>query len=400
MEHTWRWFGPDDPITLEDIRQTGATGVVTALHDFPAGQAWPLEAIRQRRAMIEAAGLRWAVVESIPVHEAIKQGRDEGAARSRCLAAWCETLENLAACGIRTVCYNFMPVLDWTRTELAAPVASGGRALRFDHTAFAAFELFVLQRPGAAADYSAEDIAAARAHAQRLDEAGRQRLVDTVIAGLPGTMEHYTPEGFLEALSAYRSIDETRLREHLIHFLQTVVPVAERLGMRLAIHPDDPPRALLGLPRIVSTLADMQAAIQAVPSPANGVAFCTGSLGVRADNELVTMARTLAPHIHFAHLRATRRDQEDPRSFEEAPHLEGDVDMVGVIGELLHEERRRRSANAGELIPMRPDHGHQLLDDLKRDSQPGYPLIGRLRGLAELRGVECALAQVVQNCPG
>ncbi|RKR04357.1 D-mannonate dehydratase [Kushneria sinocarnis] len=394
MEQSWRWFGPEDPIALSDIRQAGATGIVTALHEYAPGEVWPVEAIRARRDMIEAAGLRWAVVESIPVSEAIKRGDDHLEARSRDLEAWQRTLENLTACGIDTVCYNFMPVLDWTRTELARPLDDGGTALRFDRTDFAVLELFLLARKGAEQEYEKWRIEAARQRFAAMDEADRRRLLDNVLAGLPGAAEHYTAEGFAGVLAAWQEIDEAMLREHLATFLRSVVPVAERLGMRLGIHPDDPPHSLLGLPRIVSTAADLRAVLDAAPGPANGITFCTGSLGVRADNELIAMAREFAPRIHFAHLRATRRDADDPASFSEAPHLEGDVDMVSVIGELVREEQRRSLAG-GRPIPMRPDHGHRLLDDLHRTGRPGYPLVGRLRGLAELRGVERAVAQLL-----
>ncbi|WP_338061221.1 mannonate dehydratase [Kushneria phosphatilytica] len=333
-------------------------------------------------------------MESIPVSEAIKRGDDHNDARSSDLKAWCQTLENLAACGIDTVCYNFMPVLDWTRTALAWPLPEGGTALRFDRTDFAVFELFILNREGAEREYEPWRIDSARRRLEAMDETARRQLLENIIAGLPGATEHYTAASFGDVLAAWHDISEMALREHLASFLRRVVPVAERLGMRLAIHPDDPPRSLLGLPRIVSTAADLRRVLDAAPSPANGITFCTGSLGVRADNELVTMAREFAPHIHFSHLRATRRDADDAESFMEAPHLEGDVDMVGVIGELVREEQRR-SLEGGRPIPMRPDHGHQLLDDLTRDSRPGYPMIGRLRGLAELRGVEQAVVRLM-----
>ena len=393
MEHTWRWFGPDDPVTLSEIRQAGATGIVTALHGHAPTVPWSIEEITERKALLEAAGLSWSVVESVPVPEAIKQALDIPA-RDRAIEVFCSTLENLAACGIDTVCYNFMPILDWTRTELEWPTETGGRALRFDQTSFAAFELFILERPGAQALYSEAEIEAARRCFEGMDELARQRLVTTLIAGLPGADQHYTLAQFLEHLKAYEAIDEDRLRDNYQYFLQKVVPVAERVGMRLAVHPDDPPRSLLGLPRIVSTAADARWVIDQVQSPANGLTFCTGSWGVRKDNDLVAMAREFGPHIHFVHLRATRRDLEDPQSFIEADHLEGDVDMVGVIRELIGEERRR-AGEGGARLPMRPDHGHKLCDDNARQTNPGYPLIGRLKGLAELRGVECAVRALI-----
>ncbi|WP_288492502.1 mannonate dehydratase [uncultured Pseudomonas sp.] len=392
MEHTWRWFGPRDPISLADIRQTGATGIVTALHEIANGEVWPVAAIAERKALIEAAGLSWSVVESIPVHEDIKRGLP---GRERYLENYCQSLRNLAQCGIDVVCYNFMPVLDWTRTQLAHRLPDGGWALRFDQDAFAAFDLCILQRDGAEAEYSTAEIERARRYHAGLDDAGREELVRTLIAGLPGAEEGYTVADLRALLATYSGIDAAQLREHLATFLQAVVPVAEEVGIRLGVHPDDPPRPLLGLPRVVSTAADAQWLLDAVPSPANGLTFCTGSYGVRADNDLVAMARQFAPRIHFVHLRATRREA-DPRSFHEAHHLDGDVDMVGVIRELVREEHRR-ARDGGARLPMRPDHGHQLLDDQGRRTNPGYSLIGRLKGLAELRGVEQAVRQLEED---
>ena len=389
MEHTWRWFGPDDPITLGEIRQTGATGIVTALHEIPNGEIWPEAAIAERKRLIEASGLAWSVVESVPVHEDIKQGRGDCETH---IARYQQTLRNLAACGIDVVCYNFMPVLDWTRTDLAWPLPGGGTALRFDQTAFAAFDLYLLERPGAEADYDATERDAARAYLDGLDESARQRLTDTIIAGLPGAEEHYSLARFREVIAEYAEIDAERLRDNLGHFLRAIVPVAEEVGIRLAIHPDDPPRPLLGLPRVVSTPRDVQWILDAAPSPANGLTFCTGSYGVSASIDLVAMGERFAERIYFAHLRATQREN-DPRSFHESAHLDGDVDMVGVIKALVGEERRRER-DGGPRLPLRPDHGHHLLDDLSRDTRPGYPLIGRLKGLAELRGVETAIKQL------
>ena len=388
MEHTWRWFGPNDAIRPKEIRQTGATGIVTALHEVPNDQVWPVEAIRERRRMIEAAGLTWSVVESVPVHESIKKGLP---ARDALIATYCQTLRNLAACGIDTVCYNFMPVLDWTRTDLTYELPDGALALRFDQVAFAAFDLYLLQRPGAEKEYRAEEKAQARRYLDVMDSAGRDKLVNTLIAGLPGAEEHYTLEQFRAVLEEYADIDAARLRENLGYFLQAVIPVAEEVGIRMAIHPDDPPRPLLGLPRVVSTREDAQWIIDCIPSPANGLTLCTGSYGVREDNDLVAMTRHFAPHIHFIHLRATQREA-DALSFHESPHLAGDVDMVGVIQALVEEERRRER-EGGARLPLRPDHGHQLLDDQQRSTAPGYPLYGRMRGLAELRGVELAVRQ-------
>lgn len=389
MEHTWRWFGPSDPIQLEEIRQTGATGIVTALHDVPNDRVWTVQAIHERKAMIEAAGLTWSVVESVPVPEAVKRGLPE---RDELIATYCQTLKNLAACGIDTVCYNFMPILDWTRTDLSHALPDGARALRFDQTAFAAFDLYLLERSGAEAEYSDADKREAKQYLATLDEAGRATLIDTLIAGLPGAEEHYTLAQFRQALEGYAHIDAEALRENLGYFLRAIIPVAEEVGIRMAIHPDDPPRPLLGLPRVVSTFDDAQWVIDCVPSPANGITFCTGSYGVREDNDLIAMARHFGPQIHFAHLRSTQREA-NPRSFHEAPHLSGDVDMVGVIHALVTEERRRER-EGGARLPLRPDHGHHILDDRQRATAPGYPLYGRLRGLAELRGVETAVRQL------
>ncbi|MBY5930763.1 mannonate dehydratase [Halomonas sp. DP8Y7-3] len=390
MQHTWRWFGPNDPIRLEEIRQTGATGIVTALHEVPNDQVWSRQAIAERKQMIEDAGLEWSVVESVPVHEAIKKGLPE---RNALITRYCDTLRNLAACGIDTVCYNFMPVLDWTRTDLRWAMPDGALALRFDQTAFAAFDLYLLARPGAEDEYSDDEKTAARSYLDSLDAEARQSLVDTLIAGLPGAEEHYTLERFREVLAGYEEIDAERLRENLGYFLKAVIPVAEELGIHMAIHPDDPPRPLLGLPRVVSTAADAEWILGAVDSPANGLTLCTGSYGVLAANDLAYMVKRFGPRIHFVHLRSTRRESPDPRSFHEAPHLNGDVDMVAVIKALVAEERRRER-DGGRRLPLRPDHGHHILDDQHRATAPGYPLYGRLRGLAELRGVETAVRQL------
>jgi len=390
MEQTWRWFGPKDPITLADIRQTGATAVVTALHEVPNGEPWTMEAIADRKRLIEASGLTWSVVESVPVHEDIKRGSP---LRDRWIAAYQESLSNLGANGIDIVCYNFMPILDWTRTDLRYVLPDGGWALRFDQDAFAAFDLFILARAGAATEYNDASIARARTYYDNLPQEGRDLLVRNIIAGLPGSEEAYTLDSLRKMLATYADIDARTLRENLGYFLRAVVPVAEEVGVRLAIHPDDPPRPLLGLPRVVSTRDDAQWLLDAAPSVANGLTFCTGSFGVRADNELVAMAQHFAPRIYFAHLRSTQRE-EDPLSFHEAEHVGGDVDMVGVIASLVAEERRR-VLDGGPRIPLRPDHGHQRLDDQHRQSNPGYPLIGRLQGLAELRGIELAVRRLL-----
>ncbi len=378
MEECWRWFGPEDPVPLAHIRQAGATGVVTALHHVAIGAAWPVAEIRRRKQEVAAAGLAWRVVESIPVSEDLKTR--SGAWRAH-LAAWQETLVRLGEEGIGTVCYNFMPVLDWTRTDLGYPLPSGARALRFDATDFAAFDIHLLARPGAAAEWGEPRAEAARARVTAMDEAARERLERNIIAGLPGSDAHYTLAMLRAALARYDGMGAAGLAQSLAEFLAAVVPAAAEAGVRLAIHPDDPPRPLLGLPRVVSTAADARRLLAAVPGPANGLTLCAGSYGVRADNDLPAMAREFAGRIHFVHLRATRREA-DPESFHEAAHLDGDVDMVALIAALLAAERGR-----GESLPMRPDHGHQMLDDLAKRTNPGYSAIGRLKGLAELRGV-------------
>ncbi|MDN4476869.1 mannonate dehydratase [Demequina sp. SYSU T00192] len=394
MEHTWRWFGPADTITLAQVRQTGATGVVTAVHEIPNGEVWPVEAIAARRAEIEAAGLTWSVVESIPVHEDVKSG-ERGADRH--VEAWAQTVRNLGACGIDTVCYNFMPVLDWTRTDLAYVLPDGSWALRFDHVDLAVFDVHLLRRPGAEADHAEADLAAAQARHAAMSQDERDRLVRTVIAGLPGAEESYTLASLREDLRRYDGVSADDLRTHLRGFVAAVAPAAEEAGVRLAIHPDDPPMPLLGLPRVMSTADDARWLLDAVRSPANGLTFCTGSYGVREDNDLVAMARELAARIHFVHLRATRREA-DPRSFHEAVHIDGDVDMVAVIRELLLEERRR-AREGGPRLPMRPDHGHRILTDQEpgRPTNPGYTLLGRMKGLAELRGVETAVRALLPD---
>ncbi|AML57792.1 Mannonate dehydratase [Serratia rubidaea] len=387
MEQTWRWYGPNDPVSLDDVRQAGASGVVTALHHIANGEVWPVDEIKARQALLAEKGLVWSVVESIPVHEDIKTQRGDAA---RYIANYQQSLRNLAACGIDTVCYNFMPILDWTRTDLAYQLPDGSKALRFDQIAFAAFDLHILQRAGAEQDYSADEQAQAQAYFAAMSEAEIAKLTGNIIAGLPGAEEGYTLEQFRARLAEYAGIDKAQLRQNMAIFLRAIVPVAEEAGIRLAVHPDDPPRPILGLPRIVSTIEDMQWLKECVDSIYNGFTMCTGSYGVRADNDLVKMIETFGDRIHFTHLRATCRE-ENPKTFHEGAHLQGDVDMVAVIEAILNEEQRRLRAGDRRPIPMRPDHGHQMLDDLRKKTNPGYSAIGRLKGLAEIRGVELAL---------
>lgn len=392
FEQTWRWFGSYDTIPLSDIRQTGATGIVTALHHIPHGEVWSVEEIQHRKQKIEEAGLRWSVVESIPVHEDIKKQTGN-------YKQWIEhyktSIRNLAECGIYTVCYNFMPVTDWTRTDLNFALEDGATALRFDKTAFAAFDLFVLERPEAEAAYPDELQSRAKVLIDSLDKQAIQELTDTILLGLPGD-EEMTVAKFRDRLDEYNDIDDATLRSNLHYFLNEIVPVAEKYNVRMAIHPDDPPFPLFGLPRVVSTEQDARELLESVDSPYNGLTFCTGSYGAHPQNDLPGMAERLGDRIHFIHLRSVKRDPDG--SFQEARHLEGDAGMYDVMRALIEEQQRRKEAGRKDLnIPMRPDHGHRLLDDLHRESYPGYSGLGRLRGLAELRGLELGIRQTFKN---
>jgi mannonate dehydratase len=391
MEQTWRWFGPRDAVTLSDARQAGATGIVTALHDISPGEVWAVDAIRERQAIVAAAGLNWSVVESVNVSEAIKQ---RGPQWQRHIDNYRKSLANLAACGIRTVCYNFMPVLDWLRTDLNWQLPDGPISMRFEAAALAAFDLYILKRPGAEADWTEDEQRRAHSLLNSMTESARDRLVRTVLAGLPGTTEVYTLDYVRDAIASYGDIGRDGLRTHLGEFLRAVCPIAEELGVRLCIHPDDPPRPLLGLPRIASTIEDLEFLLAQTPEAANGITFCSGSLGARPDNDLPAMMRKLRSRIYFVHLRSTKRE-DGHDAFYEAAHLAGDVDIVALMRELVLEERSRAASGDAVPIPFRADHGNQILTDIGRPSVPGYPAVGRLRGLAELRGVMTAVEALI-----
>lgn len=393
MEQSWRWFGPGDVVPLHAIRQAGASGVVTALHQIPYGELWTTAAIEERKAEIAAdpsLGLHWNVVESLPIHERIKLAEGD---LSALFETYRQSMRNLAACGIKTICYNFMPVVDWTRTELHHPLPGGGDALRFNAHEFAAFDCFMLERQGAEADYPADVLARARTWFDRSSESGRTTLLASIMAGLPGAFDRYDIPALRRMLERYKGIGREDLRANLVRFLQEVIPTAEETGIRMAIHPDDPPRDIMGLPRIVSNANDLDLLAAAVPSNANGLTFCTGSLGAGAQNDVPALARRFARRIHFVHLRNVAKEADG--SFMEADHLGGDTDMVSVVESVLLEQHRRRESGETEWrMPFRPDHGHELLDDVGKGSFPGYSAIGRLKGLAEIRGVMTAVSQL------
>jgi mannonate dehydratase len=396
MKETWRWFGPDDPVPLDHIKQAGATGIVSALHHIYRGEVWPLDQVLKRNDEIRAAGFDWSVVESIPIHNSIKL---RSGPYADFIGAWKDSLAAIAKVEVQVVCYNFMPVVDWTRTDLKWRLPTTGYALRFDGIDFAAYDLFILERKSAEGDYSDDQVRAVHARFDSMSEARKDDLEQTIIAGLPGAEASYDRKAIRRLIAEYDGVTANELRANLVAFLREVVPVAQDLGVRLAIHPDDPPWSLFGLPRVVSTAADVRAIFAASDMLANGLTFCVGSFGARADNDLLAMAREFGTRIHFTHLRQVTREADG--SFHEAEHLAGSSDMVGVIRAIMEEEtNRRRSGRADHEIPMRPDHGHLLADDIGKKVNPGYSLVGRLKGLAELRGVMQGLKYAIPELAG
>lgn len=392
MTQTWRWYGPNDPVSLLDVRQAGATGIVNALHHIPNGDIWSVEEIQKRKNEIEKAGLTWDVVESLPVHEKIKTRTEDF---EQIIENYKQSMKNLAACSVYVICYNFMPILDWTRTRLDMPLEDGSLALEYNASELRVFDLHILQREGAQQDYTPQEIEQAKKQFEDLEASDIQRISDNMLKGLPGSEEGYSMEEFKTMLDTYKGIDADQLRSHLVKFLEEIIPLAEQLGIRMCIHPDDPPFSLLGLPRIMSTRSDYQYIFDQVTPLSNGITFCTGSLGVRVDNDLPAIFDAFADRVHFLHLRSTKRDAQG--NFFEANHLTGDVDMFEIITRVIREQRRRVAENRQDAsIPMRPDHGHQMLDDLvKPKINPGYSAIGRLRGLAELRGLEWGINKMI-----
>ncbi|MGZ3945685.1 MAG: mannonate dehydratase [Mucilaginibacter sp.] len=391
LEQTFRWYGPPDPVTLRAISQTGATGIVTALHHIPSGEVWSVEDIKKRKNIIQSAGLRWSVVESVNIHESIKTASSD---REQYAEKYIATLKNLAQAGIKTVCYNFMPVLDWTRTDIDYRLPNGASALRFHAPALAAFDLHILEREGAYQQFTQKQQADAKEYLDSLNADDKKRLIKNVMAGLPGTKDVLTIDEFRGHLEKYQGVDAAKLKQNLAWFLQTIIPEAEKLGVKMCIHPDDPPFPIFGLPRIISTENDLVDVVNAAPSPSNGLTFCTGSLGARGDNDLPAMIDRLGTHIHFLHLRNVKREADG--SFYEDNHLEGSSDMYAIMKSVVNEQKRRADTGREDIaIPMRPDHGHKLLDDFNYDTFPGYSAIGRLKGLAELRGLEMGIKKTL-----